>query len=123
MQSASFEYFVVKKLARPERFELPTHGFEGRCSIHLSYGRAPSLLADSAPRLQNVTREVLIFHDVGEHLAHVVAVHGHAFVLQIGRVEADLVEHTLHDGVQAPSTDIFCAFIDTKCKTSNFVEC
>ena len=27
-------------LARPERFELPTLGFEVRCSIQLSYGRA-----------------------------------------------------------------------------------
>ena len=26
-------------LARPERFELPTHGFVVRCSIQLSYGR------------------------------------------------------------------------------------
>ncbi len=27
-------------MARPERFERPTHGFEARCSIQLSYGRA-----------------------------------------------------------------------------------
>ena len=27
------------KLARPERFERPTVGFEVRCSIQLSYGR------------------------------------------------------------------------------------
>ena len=29
----------VLKMARPERFELPTLCFEGRCSIQLSYGR------------------------------------------------------------------------------------
>ena len=29
------------KLARPERFELPTLWFEARCSIQLSYGRVP----------------------------------------------------------------------------------
>ncbi len=30
----------LKYLARPERFERPTVGFEVRCSIRLSYGRA-----------------------------------------------------------------------------------
>src|SRR3954449_11123895 len=34
--------FVRKKVARPERFELPTFCFEGRCSIQLSYGRGES---------------------------------------------------------------------------------
>jgi hypothetical protein len=29
----------IGKMARPERFELPTLCFEGRCSIQLSYGR------------------------------------------------------------------------------------
>src|SRR5690606_21166464 len=33
------------KMARPERFELPTPGFVGRCSIQLSYGR---VVADGA---------------------------------------------------------------------------
>ena len=30
----------LKFLARPERFERPTVGFEVRCSIQLSHGRA-----------------------------------------------------------------------------------
>jgi hypothetical protein len=30
---------ILKFVARPERFELPTLCFEGRCSIQLSYGR------------------------------------------------------------------------------------
>jgi hypothetical protein len=30
---------LLNRMARPERFELPTLCFEGRCSIQLSYGR------------------------------------------------------------------------------------
>src|SRR3954454_3057992 len=39
----------MRNLARPERFELPTLGSEDRCSIQLSYGRAPrnSILSPS----------------------------------------------------------------------------
>jgi hypothetical protein len=32
--------WTLLKLARPERFELPTTWFEARYSIQLSYGRA-----------------------------------------------------------------------------------
>ena len=39
-------------MARPERFELPTLGFEVRCSIQLSYGRGESFVA----RLRNLER-------------------------------------------------------------------
>jgi hypothetical protein len=34
-------------VARPERFELPTLCFEGRCSIQLSYGRSSLLYLKS----------------------------------------------------------------------------
>jgi hypothetical protein len=30
---------LLKRVVRPERFELPTLWFEARCSIQLSYGR------------------------------------------------------------------------------------
>jgi hypothetical protein len=41
-------------MARPERFELPTLCFEGRCSIQLSYGRVVDHL-DDKPFLDSVS--------------------------------------------------------------------
>jgi hypothetical protein len=35
-------------VARPERLELPTLGFEGRCSIQLSYGRVSAIVVERA---------------------------------------------------------------------------
>ena len=41
------------RVARPERFELPTLWFEARCSIQLSYGRVTLNLHDAGSRHQN----------------------------------------------------------------------
>ncbi len=39
---------LLKNMARPERFELPTLWFEARCSIQLSYGRVGTILPRDA---------------------------------------------------------------------------
>jgi hypothetical protein len=44
------------KVARPERFELPTLWFEARCSIQLSYGRAVSSSYSSDAGLARAVR-------------------------------------------------------------------
>jgi hypothetical protein len=36
--------FFIGKIARPERFELPTLWFEARCSDPLSYGRVREII-------------------------------------------------------------------------------
>ena len=40
---------IPQKLARPAGLEPATLGLEGRCSIHLSYGRVPTIVADRSP--------------------------------------------------------------------------
>ena len=42
----------LKKLARPERFELPTPRFVVWCSIQLSYGRQPAATSKQGRRVK-----------------------------------------------------------------------
>src|SRR5271165_6490376 len=74
-------------------------------------GLAKSRLAIRQPRLQNVTRQVLVFYDVGQRIAHVVRVNEHVLLFHVGGLEADDVEHFLHNRVQAPRADVLRAFI------------
>src|SRR5208283_1576430 len=62
-------------------------------------------------RLQNVSRQVLVLHDVGQRIAHVVRVNDHVLLFHVGGLEADDVEHLLHDGMQAPRADVLRAFV------------
>ena len=48
---------AVKRMVRPERFELPTPCFVGKCSIQLSYGRR-----QERNRIPAFAFETLILH-------------------------------------------------------------
>ena len=62
--------FVKKDLARPERLELPTLGFEDRYSIQLSYGRVERMAHSMAPaRAESPWKTpALIYHTIGSML-------------------------------------------------------
>jgi hypothetical protein len=49
--------------------------------------------------LQDVARQILVFDNVSEHLAHVVAIHRDLLALFFWGFEADHVQHALHDGM------------------------
>src|SRR5712691_2622191 len=65
-------------------------------------------------RLEDVPRQVLVFHDIGQHLANVVGIHVDLLPFSFRSVEADLIEHSFHDGMQTPRADVFCSFIHTE---------
>ena len=46
-----------RRVARPERLELPTLWFEARCSIQLSYGRAANRLTYTPSSSKRSQRE------------------------------------------------------------------
>jgi hypothetical protein len=49
----------LKRVVRPERFELPTLWFEARCSIQLSYGRNVGLRNEFTKMGRGAQRQVV----------------------------------------------------------------
>src|SRR5262245_52013780 len=77
----------------------------------------------SSSRLQNVARQILVFHDVRQHFSNIVRVHCNLLAFFLRRLEAEFIEHALHDGVQAAGSDIFRALVYTEGEVSNFIQC
>ncbi len=74
-------------MARPERFELPTLCFEGRCSIQLSYGRVVEVILNlkHSPPFQKSNTPLsatLLCHNYAKTLvdAQILAQHACHFV-------------------------------------------
>ncbi len=49
--------------------------------------------------LQNISGQILILHNVSQHLPYIFRVNRDMLALLLRRIKAQLVEHALHDGV------------------------
>src|ERR1700719_2320259 len=61
---------------------------------------------------EDVPAEVLILYDVGKLFRDVRAVHLHIFLLQVGRLEGNFVQHLFKDRVKASGADVFRLLVD-----------
>ena len=57
-------------------------------------------------QLQHVLRQVLVLENAFQPLAHVGRRDGNRDLPQFGRLEGQIVEHALHDGVQSARADV-----------------
>src|SRR6267378_3649314 len=80
----------------------------------LSITGSPRLrLRLSLPRLEDVSRQVLVPPDVGETLPDVLRVDRELLARQVRGVERDIFQELLHHRVQAPRADVLRALVHT----------
>src|SRR5881628_1390861 len=65
---------------------------------------------------QDVSGEIFVLHDVGEHAFDVSLVNGNRFHAEVRPFERNLVEQPLHDRVQAPGADVLGLVVDARRK-------
>src|SRR6266511_4153652 len=87
----------------------------------LSSAPALPLSRSPAPFLQNVSAEIFIFHDVGQHLTHVIGVHNLELLFQVGAFKRNLVKDFLQDRVQAARAYVFGGLVDLESEVCHFV--
>src|SRR5215469_9819566 len=75
---------------------------------------APLRITSPKPALQNIAAQILVLHDISQHLAHVVGIDGDLLAFLFGRSEAQLIEHALHDRMQPARSDVFRALVHTE---------
>src|SRR5205085_8747949 len=61
---------------------------------------------------QNIPGQVLVLHDVGQHLRDVPLIDHDDLLNQVGTLEGNLVEQFFHHGMQPPCSDVFGAVVD-----------
>src|SRR5216110_3455368 len=66
---------------------------------------------DGVSHLEDISAEILILHDIGEHLLNVSCVDSDRFLFKIGTLERNLVEQLFHDRMQPAGADVFGVFI------------
>src|SRR5262245_31868033 len=88
----------------------------------LLFSLSPCLSGSPALRLflQNVSAEIFILHDIGQHLANVSGVDNLAFLFQIGAFERNLVEDFLEDRVQAARAYVFSGLVHPESEVGHF---
>src|SRR5216684_2925214 len=65
----------------------------------------------SFPSSENVTAQILVFHDVGKLLVDVRCVNLHGFLLQVGGLEGKFIQNFFENGMQAARADVFRLFV------------
>src|SRR5512145_1891829 len=60
---------------------------------------------------EDVAREVLVLDDVAQALAHARRVDDDGLAAALGRIEGDVVEEALEDGVEAAGADVLGALV------------
>ena len=70
--------------------------------------------------LQNISRQILILHNIRQHLPHIIRIHGYMLAFSFRSIEAQLVQHSLHDGMQPPRSNILRTLIHPKGKMCDF---
>src|ERR1700733_4393576 len=73
---------------------------------------SPCVLCGGKILLKNVSRQILVLHNVRQHLAHIVRIDGDMLAFFLRSIEAQLIQYTLHDGMQPSRSNILRVLVD-----------
>src|ERR1035438_9894612 len=88
----------------------------------LFHTECPSVSFTLTPSLEYVPRQILILHNLAQHLLHILRVDFELLPFFLRRLKADLVEHPFHNRMQSPRPNIFRTFVYPECKARDFFQ-